>query len=83
MKKPIHTIDEYQAISADVWQIFKKYFPDNTDNCDEVAADIHKLDTKYKKDVRQYCFMQKLLRVYYEELDELWRIKGVSNGENG
>lgn len=77
MKRTIHTIEEYQAISADVWRVFKKYFPADV-NTETFADEVHELDQKYKKDVRQYCFMQKLLKVYFDELNEL---KGLRNQE--
>lgn len=78
MKRKIHPITEYQGISADVWAIFKKYFPVGADT-DSFADDVHALDRKYKADVRQYCFMQKLLKVYFDELNEL---KGLRDAEN-
>ena len=77
MKK--HTIDEYKTISADVWMIFKKYLPDDADTT-SFADDVHDLDQKYKSNPRTYEFAQKLLRVYFQELNEL---KGVKNGKNG
>lgn len=70
MKRKVRRIEEYRDISAEVWTFFKKYFPDGA-NLSEAAEDIHKLDTKYKPDLRQYCFMQKLLKVYFDELNEL------------
>ena len=77
MKRKIHSIGEYQEISADVWQIFKKYFPKDADTNDFVK-DVDVLDKKYKGDVRQYCFFQALLKVYFNELNEL---KGVRDAE--
>lgn len=70
MKKKVRRIEEYRDISAEVWMFFKKYFPDGA-SLSEVAEDIHKLETKYKSDLRQYCFMRKLLKVYFDELNEL------------
>ena len=78
MKRKIHTIDEYKTISADVWLIFKKYFPPEAD-LGEFGDDVHKLDQKYRADVRQYCFMQRLLKVYFDELKELRGLRGQSN----
>lgn len=70
MKRPIHTISEYQEISADVWKIFKKYFPAGSDTT-SFTDDVHILDEKWGKNPRTYEFMQKLLRVYFQELNEL------------
>ena len=78
MRKPRHTIDEYKTISADVWLLYKKYFSPDAD-LEEFADDVHKLDQKYRSDVRQYCFMQKLLKVYFDELKELRGLRGQSN----
>ena len=58
----------YREISNDVWQLFKKYLPENADTS-KFAEDVHELDVKYKSDP----FMQKLLKVYFDELN---RIKG-------
>lgn len=77
MERQIHSILEYQKISGDVWSIFKKYFPAGA-NTDSFTDDVHALDEKYKVDVRQYCFMKKLLKVYFDELNEL---KGLRDGE--
>lgn len=77
MERQIHTISEYQKISADIWAIFKKYFPAGV-NTDTFTQDVDVLDKKYKKDVRQYCFMKNLLKVYFDELNEL---KGLRDGE--
>lgn len=77
MKRKVHKIAEYQGISADVWMIFKKYFPADA-NLDEFTKDIDVLDKKYKSDVRQYCFFQALMKVYFNELNEL---KGLRDAE--
>lgn len=79
MKRQIHTIAEYQGISADVWSVFKKYFPEGA-NTDSFTDDVHALDEKYNDNPRTYEFMKKLLKVYFNELNEL---KGLRNGENG
>ena len=73
MKK--HTLNEYKTISADVWMIFRKYFPNDADTA-TFAEDIHQLDQKYRDNPRTYEFCQKLMRVYFQELNE---IKGVKN----
>ena len=74
MKRPIHTISEYQQISADVWQIFKKYFPDDADTS-SFTEEVGKLDKKYHDNPRMYDFMQRLLRVYFQELNELKELR--------
>lgn len=78
MKKNVYKIEDYRGISADVWTVFKNYFPEDADTSSFVK-DVHALDEKYKKDERQYRFMQKLLKVYFDELNEL---KGFENGGN-
>ena len=66
MNNRFHSIDEYKQISGDVWTIFKTYFPKDADTS-TFAEDIHKLDVKYKSDP----FMQKLLKVYFDELKDM------------
>lgn len=61
-------IKEYQEISADVWSVFKKYLPEESDSR-AFADDVHELDQKYQ-DSPRYRFMQKLLKVYFDELRE-------------
>lgn len=78
MKRKIHPITEYQGISADVWTVFKKYFPSGADTS-SFTDDVHALDEKYKNDVRQYCFMRALLKVYFDELRELKELKRNDN----
>jgi len=60
---------EIQGISTDVWKIFKKYYPEGS-NLDEWANDVHALDEKYRG-TEGYEFMQKLLKVYFNELVEV------------
>lgn len=80
MKTPIHTIDEYRNISGDVWNIFKKYF-DNDSDTTTFPDDVAILTKKYSKNPRIYEFTQKLMRVYFDELHELKQLKaGVENG---
>ena len=62
---------KYMEVSSDIWRVFKKYLPDNAD-LSTFANDVHYLDRKYAKD-EGYQFMQKLLKVYFDELN---RIKG-------
>ena len=77
MQRQIHTLDEYKTISADVWMVFKKYFPEGSDTT-SFADDIHALDEKYKANPRTYEFMRKLMKVYFDELNEL---KGLRDGD--
>lgn len=65
----VEKIAEYQGISADVWKIFKKYFPSGS-NTDTFADDVHALDEKYKG-TDGYEFMQKLMKVYFQELNKI------------
>ena len=64
-------IKNYQQISADIWNIFKKYLPSDAD-LGSFADDVHQLTEKYG-DSEYRDFMQKLLKVYFDELN---RIKG-------
>ena len=66
----------YREISADVWKLFKKYFSADAD-LNTFADDVHQLTEKYG-DTEYREFMQKLLKVYFDELN---RIKGLSNGD--
>lgn len=68
------TINKYAAVSNDVWQIFKKYAPADA-SLDSFTDDVHALDQKYHEmnELEAYGFMQKLLKVYFDELN---RIKG-------
>lgn len=65
------TIKDYTIISSDVWTIFKKYLPSDAD-LGSFADDVHQLTEKYG-DTEYREFMQKLLKVYFDELN---RIKG-------
>jgi hypothetical protein len=64
-------IKKYQKVSSDIWGIFKKHLPADAD-LGEFTADVSELDRKYK-DTDEYLFMQKLLKVYFDELN---RMKG-------
>lgn len=75
-------VSKYSEISRDVWVLFKKYLPTNAD-LNEFTDDVHKLDEKYRVDVRQYCFMQQLLKVYFNELNELKGVQNESSGKGG
>ena len=65
------TESKYCEISNNVWVLFKKYFPVNVD-LTNFASDVHQLTEKYG-DSEYRDFMQKLLKVYFDELN---RIKG-------
>lgn len=78
MKRQIHSLEEYREISQDVWTVFKKYFPKDVSS-DTFVDDVRVLDEKYKENPRTYEFMQKLLKVYFQELNEL---RGLRNGDS-
>lgn len=65
-------LKRYHEITIDVWKLFKKYQPKGVD-LNEFAADVHELDRKYENNREEFMFMNKLLKVYF---DELHRIKG-------
>lgn len=67
-------VSKYSAISRDIWILFKKYLPTDAD-LTTFTDDVHALDQKYHEanDLEAYGFMQKLLKVYF---DELSRLKG-------
>lgn len=60
------TVSKYSVVSTDVWNLFKKYLPISAD-LTNMGDDIHALDLKYR-DQDSYHFMQKLLKVYFDEL---------------
>ena len=62
-------VSKYSEISTNIWVLFKKYLPADAD-LTTFADDVHALDQKYK-DQDGYKFMQKLLKVYFDELNEL------------
>lgn len=59
----------FHEISSDVWKVFKKYYDTNV-SAETFAEDVEVLDRKYK-DAAGYRFMQKLLKVYFDELREV------------
>ena len=67
-------VSRYAEVSNDIWAIFKKYLPEDAD-LNEFTDDVHALDEKYHEagDLNAYRFMQKLMKVYFDELN---RIKG-------
>lgn len=66
------SVSKYSAISRDVWVLFKKYLPTSAD-LTTFTDDVHALDQKYSavNDLDAYRFMQKLLKVYFDELGEI------------
>lgn len=83
MTIPTHTIEEYKNISADVWNVFKKYFDRDMDN-EDYSIDLHALDAKYKDNPRLYEFFGNLNRVYAHELYELHKQeeRRLNNGKD-
>ena len=73
-KNSDNPVSKYRVISTDIWNLFKKYLPIDAD-LTTFTEDVHELDQKYHgmNDLEAYGFMQKLLKVYFEEL---CRIKG-------
>ena len=65
-------VSKYSEISRDVWILFKKYIPTGVD-LDEFAQDVHELNNKYEANRDEFRFMNKLLKVYFDELN---RVKG-------
>lgn len=74
MTKP--TIAEYRDMASEVWQIFKKCYPDDVP-ADVFVNESQALGNKYYHDVRRWEFVVKMLRVFMQELNE---IKGVDHG---
>ena len=66
------SVTTYHEVTTNVWKVFKKY-QDPAANLDEFSQDVHELDLKYKNDPTAYGFMQRLLKVYFDELN---RVKG-------
>lgn len=64
-------VSKYSEISRDVWVLFKKCLPADAD-LTMFADDVHELTVKYEG-TDECKFMQKLLKVYFDELN---RIKG-------
>lgn len=64
-------VSKYSEISTNVWVLFKKYLHTDAD-LNTFADDVHKLTVKYEG-TDECQFMQKLLKVYFDELN---RVKG-------
>lgn len=60
---------KYREISGDVWKLFKKYLPSDA-SLDDFGDDVGNLDKKYKGK-EGYRFMQRLLKVYFDELNDI------------
>lgn len=76
VSKDAYRVSKYSAISTDIWFLFKKYLPTNAD-LTTFTEDVHALDRKYHdaNDLDTYRFMQKLMKVYFDELGV------IKNGE--
>ena len=65
-------LKKYHEITTDIWKIFKKYYPEESD-LDTFVDDVHELNNKYENSRDEFRFMNKLLKVYFDELN---RVKG-------
>jgi len=74
IEKTDNPISKYREISGFVWDFFKKYLPTDAD-LTNLVNDIGWFDEKYMG-TDEYDFMQKLLKVYFDELN---RIKRANN----
>lgn len=74
VSKNDNPVSKYSAISRDIWVLFKKYLPTDAD-LTTFTEDVHTLDQKYHEanDLEAYGFMQKLLKVYFDELGRIKR----------
>ena len=63
-------IKKYHEITTNVWKVFKKY-QDPDANLYEFPDDVGKLDRTYKDEPAAYEFMQRLLKVYFDELNKI------------
>lgn len=66
------SVSKYSEISRDVWVLFKKYLPISAD-LTKFVDDVHELNNKYEANMDEFRFMNKLLKVYFDELN---RVKG-------
>lgn len=73
----IPTLKEFANISNEVWQIFRKYYPEDA-NVDDFPNDVAQIGKKYKADDLKYEYVCELLRVYTHVLN---RMKGADNGK--
>ncbi|MBR2550588.1 MAG: hypothetical protein IKE92_11355 [Clostridiales bacterium] len=65
-------LKRYHEITTDIWKIFRKYYPEES-NLDTFIDDVYELNNKYENSRDEFRFMNKLLKVYFNELN---RIKG-------
>ena len=72
------TLEEYRDMSNEVWQMFKKCYPEDGSD-DEFIETASKIGNKYKADKDKFDFVIGLMKLYLHELN---KIKGVQNGEN-
>ena len=62
-------LKKYGEISTNVWAVFKKYLPENA-SLHPLCDDMQALDDEYKGK-EGYRFMQRLLKVYFDELRDI------------
>lgn len=64
------TVSKYSEISRDVWILFKKYLPTSAD-LSTFIEDVHELNNKYEDNMDEFRFMNRLLKVYFDELRDI------------
>ena len=67
-------VSKYREISGFVWDFFKKYLPTGAD-LTRLTDDIHVFTEKYG-DTEDRDFMQRLLKVYFDELVKIKQSEG-------
>ena len=72
------TLKEYRDMSNEVWQMFKKCYPEDG-SADEFVKSASEIGNKYKTDADKYGFVVGMMRLYMQELN---KIKGVQHGGN-
>ena len=64
------SVSKYSEISRDVWVLFKKYLPTSAD-LSTFIEDVHELNNKYEDNMDEFRFMNRLLKVYFDELRDI------------
>lgn len=64
------SVSKYSEISRDVWVLFKKYLPISAD-LSTFIEDVHELNNKYEDNMDEFQFMNRLLKVYFDELRDI------------
>lgn len=72
------TLEEYRDMSNEVWQMFKKCYPEDG-NVDEFVKTASEIGIKYTPNKDKHDFVVGLIRFYMQELN---KIKGVQYGGN-